>query len=71
MNTLELTIRGSVESLHLEPGDRIIITLDDKITQRHFNEAVEQIREQFRKEFPDHEVIIMSAGLRITRQSGK
>lgn len=65
MTKVELNITGTVESLHLEPGDRIIVTVEDShVTADH----VSSLRDQLQKEFPDHEVLVLK-GLRIARET--
>lgn len=62
---IELTIRGSVESLHLEPGDRVIVSLEDHVRVPDFGE----LSKKFRDAFPDNEVILLAPGIRITRET--
>lgn len=50
---VNLTITGRVESLRLEPGDKLLVTMDQPLN----DEQVGRIREQFRERFPDIEVI--------------
>lgn len=59
----ELTIKGDVEVLRLQPGDIIVVTLDG----RHGREAVSRIGEQVRERFPDHEVLVAD-GVRLSIQ---
>lgn len=67
MTDVNLTINGSVESLHLEPGDRIIVTLDD--TYSVSASVLARITDRLEAAFPSHQVIILSNGLRLTKQT--
>jgi hypothetical protein len=62
--TTELRITGTVESLNLQPGDKIIVTLEDRNIR---SEHVKRIHEQCKTYFPNHDIIILSNGLRITK----
>ena len=62
----ELTIKGRVESLHLEEGDKIIVTIDEP---RNFGpEIVEEIKDRLSERFPGHEIVVLH-GLSIARQA--
>jgi hypothetical protein len=62
--TLDLKITGTVESLHLEPGDRIIVTLDP--ATRLGDAQVGEIKKQLEEEFGDHRVVVLR-GLRLSK----
>lgn len=63
----DLKITGCVESLHLEPGDRLIVTVE---TPRLITEQIaESLKQQLHEAFPDHEAIILSPGLRIAKET--
>jgi hypothetical protein len=62
---ITLTIRGEVDVLRLQPGDRLIVTIDDYRAMNR--EHIDKIRAEFEQHFPDHEVIVL-AGLRVARE---
>lgn len=64
----DLTIRGRIDALHLEPGDRIIVTLDDHSLRAS---QTKELREQVKAAFPGHEVVIVAAGLRLAPERRK
>ena len=62
----ELTIKGRVESLHLEEGDKIIVTIEEP---RNFRpEMIEEIKDRLSERFPGHEIVVLY-GLSIARQT--
>ncbi len=63
---IELTIKGDIEVLHLEPGDKLVVTLTEH-TAEHFAEAVAQIKEHLEQKFPDNEVLIVGGDIRLSR----
>ena len=58
---VELTIKGEVSVLRLRPGDRIIATVDGHCAPW----KLERISEVLREQFPDNQVIVLCAGLRL------
>lgn len=54
MTDVELTIQGEIEVLRLQPGDIIVATVTDRLTEHQIALMVEQIRARF----PDHEVVV-------------
>jgi hypothetical protein len=63
----ELTIHGRIETLHLELGNRIIVTLEeDRFTRA---DVMDEISKLIQAEFPGHKVIMLANGLKITRQT--
>lgn len=61
MTRIDLKITGTVESLHLEPGDRILVTID----RPYFNrEHIEYLHGELSAKFPGHEIVMLS-GLRL------
>ena len=63
---VELAIKGDVEALRLEPGDRVIVTLDST----HISlSTFEVLRDRCRAAFPDNEVIVLANGLRLVRET--
>jgi hypothetical protein len=65
VSEVELTIKGEVEVLRLQPGDKVIITLDNHIS----GALLDVLREQAECHFPDNKVIIVSPGIRIGKQT--
>lgn len=62
MTKVELKITGEIQKLHLEPGDKIIVSLDRHIPV----EAAERLQEQLLEIFPEHESYILARGLRLS-----
>ena len=62
----ELTIKGRVESLHLEEGDKIIVTIDEPRNMTW--EMVNDIKSSLSERFPGHEIVVLH-GLSIARQT--
>lgn len=60
-NDVEFRYLGEVQRLTLNPGDVVVISTDERITQ----ELAEAIRKKASLKFPGHEVLVLSAGLRI------
>jgi hypothetical protein len=55
MTGVELTIKGDIEVLRLQPGDTIVVTVKDPhITSERFKE----IHDVIKSRFADHEVIV-------------
>jgi hypothetical protein len=51
----ELTIKGDVEVLRLQPGDTIIVT----VTKGQLSPMLtEELRENVKRNFPGHEVMV-------------
>jgi hypothetical protein len=65
--TVDLKITGRVESLHLEPGDRIVVSIEEPA--RFTPELVDRLMTELKSEFPEHNVLILSPGLRITKEA--
>jgi protein involved in polysaccharide export with SLBB domain len=63
---VELTIRGDVEALHLDPGDRVIVTIDQ--SQHMRADVLQAIQDQMKIAFPNNQTVILANGLRITRE---
>lgn len=62
---VEIEIRGRVESLHLEPGDKLIVTIEHP--RGLTPDFLDELRAQFKLAFPDHEVAFLH-GLSIAKQ---
>jgi hypothetical protein len=60
---VDLTITGRVESLHLEPGDTIVATTDERLTSAQG----ERLRKVLAARFPDHDVLVAAGGVRISK----
>jgi hypothetical protein len=58
---IELLVRGEIRKLHLEPGDRVIVTVNDYLT----TDTVKQMRKQLELMFPKNQVIFMVGGARL------
>jgi hypothetical protein len=58
---IELLVRGDIRRLHLEPGDRIIVTVNDYLTV----DTVKEMRKQLELMFPNNQVIFMVGGARM------
>jgi hypothetical protein len=58
---IELLVRGDIRRLHLEPGDRVVITVNDYLTA----DTVKQMRKQLELMFPKNRVIFMVGGARL------
>jgi len=52
----------SVEVMRLEPGDVIVASVESPITQ----DTAERMAAQLREKFPDHHVLVLSDGVKIT-----
>jgi hypothetical protein len=60
---VNLKVTGTVDVLRLQPGDRILVTIDD---WRHITpEQATALCEQLSEKFPGHEVVVL-AGMRFT-----
>lgn len=65
MTSGELTIKGDIEVLRLQPCDVIVVTIEEP---RHFDQVgFDQIRRAMRERFPGHEIVIAN-GLRLSVQ---
>jgi hypothetical protein len=58
---IELLVRGEIRKLHLEPGDRVIVTVNDYLT----SDTVKEMRKQLELMFPKNPVIFMVGGARL------
>lgn len=58
---VELLVRGDIRKLHLEPGDRVVITVNDYLT----SDTVKNMRQQLELMFPKNRVIFMVGGARL------
>jgi hypothetical protein len=63
--TVDLRITGRVESLHLEPGDRVLVTLDPQ--QNLVVDQYKTLIDQLTKRFAPHEVVLLN-GLRVSKE---
>ena len=54
----EITIRGDARRLHLEPGDKLVVTLHDRVSR----EAIATMQKQLQAVFPTTEVLIVARG---------
>jgi hypothetical protein len=57
----ETDLIEAVERLHLEPGDRVIFRCAKRISR----EQAEQLLEFAKREIPDHEVLVLSEGIKL------
>ena len=64
MSAVELTIRGDIDVLRLQPGDALVVTVDRRITQAQASE----LRAALLERFPDHEVFVCAGDVRLTVQ---
>lgn len=60
---VNLTIKGSIRVLRLEPGDVIVASFPDH--NRIPGGALEQIRDALKEKFPGHEVLLMGGGVEL------
>lgn len=58
---VELLVRGEIRKMHLEKGDKVIITVNDYLTA----DTVKQMRKQLEYMFPKNQVVFMVGGARI------
>jgi hypothetical protein len=56
---VELSVHGQIEALHLEPGDVVVVTVENRISA---NEAV-HLRDLLNGLFPDHRVVLFASGI--------
>jgi len=52
----------SVEVMRLEPGDVIVASVDSRID----SESAARITDTLRTKFPDHDVLVLSRGVKIS-----
>jgi hypothetical protein len=66
--TVELTIKGGVETLHLEPGDVVVITLEGEEGEDLYPSLTEALAEQWKEAtgLPNR-VVVVSSGLTVTK----
>ena len=58
-----LTVRGDIQVLRLQPGDKILVT----ITQGSITpEIAERISEALERNIPGHEVVIVAEGIQLS-----
>jgi hypothetical protein len=60
---LDLTVRGSVEALRLEPGDLVVVAFDDHVP----HEYIASVRAELRNRFPENDVLVFANGVRLQR----
>jgi hypothetical protein len=60
---LDLTVKGSVEALRLEPGDLVVVAIQDHVP----HEYIASVRSELRKRFPDNDVLVFANGIRVQR----
>lgn len=58
---VELTVRGDIRRLHLDPGDKVIVTVKDYLT----SDTIKNMRKQLELMFPKNPVVFMVGGARI------
>lgn len=58
---IELIVRGDIRKMHLEPGDKVIVTVKDYLT----SDTIKNMRKQLELMFPQNPVIFMVGGARI------
>lgn len=58
---VELLVRGDIRRLHLEPGDKIVVTVSDYLT----SDTIKNMRRQLELMFPKNRVIFMVGGARL------
>lgn len=68
MTEVDLKITGEVASLHLEPGDRIIVTISEEHRARIDSRFVDGLRNQLVAEFPDNKIIVL-CGITLAREA--
>lgn len=68
MNEVKLTIKGTIESLHLEPGDKIIVTLTDPLHPTL--KQIEGIKGAVHDAFPNHDCLIVAPGVTFGKVKG-
>lgn len=61
MSAVELTIKGDVEVLRLQPGDKIVVKTARYLT----NEALRELLDACREAFPDNQVVVLGDGIRL------
>jgi len=54
MTEVELTIKGEVEVLRLQPGDVIVVTIHERMSRQQSDRVSEQVKARF----PGHEVVL-------------
>jgi hypothetical protein len=55
-------IEASLQILRLVPDDIIVLSIDRMMTR----EQVQELREHCRKQIPDHLVVILTSGLKLS-----
>lgn len=63
MTDVRLRLRGRAQSLRLQPGDFVAVTLDDFIDE----ETAARIREAVAGFVPGHPVLVLCGGAKLTR----
>ena len=58
---VELTIKGDVERLALNPGDRVVV----RVKQILHEEQMRYLRQLTEAQFPDHSVIVLDGGIEL------
>ena len=58
---VELTVRGDIRRLNLDPGDKVIVTVKDYLT----SDTIKNMRKQLELMFPKNPVVFMVGGARI------
>ena len=59
--SIELTIRGDVQRLALQPGDVVIVRVSEHISV----EVAARIRDYGRSAFEGHEVLVLGPGMSV------
>jgi hypothetical protein len=62
--TVELTIKGDIEVLRLQPDDLIVVSLDYSITP----ERAQFLAAELEKRFPKNNVLIVADGAKLSVQ---
>lgn len=63
MSAIDLNIKGDVEVLRLQPGDKLVVHLETK----HWRDGViDDLRAGFEKHFPGHEVVFLSGDISLS-----
>ena len=58
---VELIVRGEIRKLHLKPGDKVMITVNDYLTES----TIKAMRSQLELMFPKNPVVFMVGGARL------
>jgi hypothetical protein len=60
---VDLKITGRIESLHLEPGDTVVATVEGRLTSAQGK----AMRDALLEKFPGHDAIVVSDGTTISK----